>query len=84
MKKRIYLTIIGIGALWAIIGFASPGVRAIWGILIAGVTGLLYYFNSKNERRVQERLEEVEDTKAGKPDDSADSTEASPDDDSRE
>jgi hypothetical protein len=57
MKKQIYLTIIGIGALLAIIGFASPSIRAIWGILIAGITGAIYYFNTKNERKVQERLE---------------------------
>jgi hypothetical protein len=62
MKKQIYLTIIGIGALLAIIGFASPGFRAIWGILIAGITGAIYYFNTKNEQKVEERLEGEQET----------------------
>jgi len=57
MKKRIYFTIIGIGALLAIIGFIPGGMSGIWGVLIAGITGAIYYFNKRNEDRVQERLE---------------------------
>ena len=72
MKKQIYLTIIGLGALLAIIGFASSGLSAIWGILITGVTAALYYFNTKNEQKVQERLEEEQDA-FGKDDAAGDS-----------
>jgi len=57
MKKQIYFTIIGIGALLAIIGFIPGGMSGIWGILIAGITAVVYYFNKKNEEKVQERLE---------------------------
>ena len=57
MKKQVYFTIIGIGAVLAIIGFIPGGMSGIWGILIAGITGVLYYFNKRNEERVQERLE---------------------------
>ena len=89
MKKQIYLTIIGVGALLAIIGFASSGLNAIWGILIAGVAGLLYYFNTKNEQKVQERLEEEQKTfgadaatgESAAPDDAADSEEESTEED---
>lgn len=95
MKKQIYLTIIGVGALLAIIGFASSGLNAIWGILIAGVAGLLYYFNTKNEQKVQERLEEEQktfgaDAETGEsaapdePEDVADSAEESTEEDPAE
>ena len=92
MKKQIYLTIIGVGALLAIIGFASSGLNAIWGILIAGVAGLLYYFNTKNEQKVQERLEEEQKTfgadaatgESAAPDDAADSEEESTEEDPAE
>jgi len=60
MKKKVYFTIIGIGALLAIIGFIPGGMSGIWGILIAGITGALYYFNVRTEKRVQERLENEE------------------------
>ena len=75
MKKQIYFTVIGIGALLAIIGFIPGGMSGLWGVLIAGVTGLLYYFNVKNERKVQERLEEEKEPVdqapvSDKPDDS--------------
>ena len=62
MKKQIYLTIIGIGALLAIIGFFPGGMSGIWGILIAGITGAIYYFNTKNEQKVEERLEGEQET----------------------
>lgn len=58
MKKQIYFAIIGIGAILAIIGFIPNGISAIWGILIAGITGALYFINTKNEKKVQERLDE--------------------------
>jgi len=58
MKKQVYFTIIGIGALLAIIGFIPDGMSGLWGILIAGVAGAVYYFNTRNEKKVQERLEE--------------------------
>ena len=76
MKKRIYFTIIGIGALLAIIGFIPGGMSGLWGIVIAGGTAALYYFNSKNEQKVQERLEE-EQNSFGR--DATDSTEESSD-----
>jgi hypothetical protein len=57
MKKQIYFTIIGVGAILAIIGFRPGGLHWIWGILIAGITGVLYYFNRRTEQKVQERLE---------------------------
>ncbi|MBN1687218.1 MAG: hypothetical protein JW852_11215, partial [Spirochaetales bacterium] len=57
MKKKIYFTIIGIGAVLAIIGFIPGGMSGIWGVLIAGITGVLYYFNTRNEAKVAERLE---------------------------
>lgn len=60
MKKKVYFTIIGVGALLAIIGFIPGRMSGIWGILIAGITGALYYFNSRNEKRVQERLQNEE------------------------
>jgi hypothetical protein len=56
MKKQIYFTIIGIGALLAIIGFFPGGMSGIWGVLIAGITGVIYYFNKRNDEKVQERL----------------------------
>ena len=61
MKKQVYFTIIGIGALLAIIGFIPGGMSGLWGIIIAGGAGALYYFNTKNEQKVQERLEEEQD-----------------------
>jgi len=61
MKKQVYLTIIGIGAVLAIIGFIPGGMSGIWGILIAGIAGVLYYFNRKNEAKVTERLESEEE-----------------------
>ena len=91
MKKQIYFTIIGIGALLAIIGFIPGGIRGIWGILIAGGAAALYYFKSKNEQRVQERLEEEQDSfgrnaEAGESaaPDAADSAEERPDEDTTE
>lgn len=57
MKKQVYFTIIGIGALLAIIGFIPGGMSGLWGIIIAGAAGAIYYFNTKNEQRVRERLE---------------------------
>ena len=58
MKKNVYFGIIGIGAVLAIIGFFPGGIGWIWGILIAAVTGVLYYINTQNEKRVQERLDD--------------------------
>ncbi len=62
MKKQVYFTIIGIGAVLAIIGFIPGGMSGIWGVLIAGITGVLYYFNKRNETKVNERLEGEEKT----------------------
>jgi hypothetical protein len=58
MKKQIYFAIIGIGAILAIIGFIPGGMSGIWGILIAGITAGLYFINTRNEQKVQERLNE--------------------------
>ena len=58
MKKQIYFAIIGIGAILAIIGFIPKGISPLWGILIAGITGAIYFINTKNEKKVQERLDE--------------------------
>lgn len=58
MKKQIYFAIIGIGAIFAIIGFIPGGMSGIWGILIAGITAGLYFINTRNDQRVQERLNE--------------------------
>ena len=33
-------------------------MSGIWGILIAGITAVLYFINTKNEKKVQERLSE--------------------------
>jgi len=62
MKKQIYFTIIGIGAILAIIGFIPGGMSGIWGVLIAGIAGALYYLNTKNEKKVNERLQNEEKT----------------------
>jgi prolipoprotein diacylglyceryltransferase len=62
MKKKIYFTIIGIGAILAIIGFIPGGMSGIWGVLIAGITGALYFFNTRNEAKVAERLEGEEES----------------------
>ena len=61
MKKQVYLTVIGIGAVLAIIGFIPGGMSGIWGVLIAGIAGLLYYFNRKTEAKVAERLKSEEE-----------------------
>ena len=58
MKKNIYFGIIGVGAVLAIIGFFPKGMSGFWGLLIAGITGTLYYLNVQNDKKVQERLEE--------------------------
>ncbi len=58
MKKQIYFAIIGIGAILAIIGFIPGGMSGVWGILIAGITAGLYFINTKNDQKVQERLTE--------------------------
>ena len=60
MKKQVYFTIIGVGAILAIIGFRPGGLHWIWGLLIAGITAVVYYFNRKTEQKVQERLESQE------------------------
>ena len=65
MKKQVYFTIIGIGALLAIIGFIPGGMSGIWGVLIAGITGVIYYFNRRTEAKVQERLASEEDSFSG-------------------
>ena len=58
MKKQIYFAGIGIGAVLAIVGFIPGGISWLWGILIAGISGALYVLNTKNEQKVQERLDE--------------------------
>jgi hypothetical protein len=82
MKKRIYFTIIGIGALLAIIGFIPGGMSGLWGIVIAGGAAGLYYFNLKNEQKVQERLEDEQNSFGRGATDAADSTEESSNEDS--
>jgi hypothetical protein len=58
MKKQIYFAIIGIGAVLAIIGFIPGGMSGLWGVLIAGITAVVYFINTRNEAKVQERLAE--------------------------
>jgi hypothetical protein len=58
MKKQLYFSIIGIGAILAIIGFIPGGMSGTWGILIAGVTAALYFINTRNDQKVQDRLAE--------------------------
>ena len=71
MKKQLYFAIIGIGAILAIIGFIPGGMSGIWGILIAGVTGALYFINTRNEKKVQDRLAEEKGMFERKADNSA-------------
>lgn len=58
MKKKLYYSIIGIGVILAIIGFAASGFSPIWGILIAAVSAITYVVNTQNEKKVQERLQD--------------------------
>lgn len=57
MKKTLYYSIIGVGIVLAIIGFAVSGFSPIWGILIAAVSAITYVVNKQNEKKVQERLQ---------------------------
>ena len=57
MKKTLYYSIIGVGVVLAIIGFAVSGFSPIWGILIAAVSAITYVVNTQNEKKVQERLQ---------------------------
>ncbi len=75
MKKQIYFAIIGVGAILAIIGFIPGRMSGIWGILIAGITAALYFTNTRNDKKVQERLaaeKEMFEREAHKTDSSSD------------
>ena len=61
MKKNIYYAVIGLGVILAVLGFILENMSPVWGVIIAVVAAISFIVNTRNEKKVAERLKEEKD-----------------------